>query len=42
MREVERDILRREQQKREEEALIDEVKIGKEEQIRNFEPTFAG
>ena len=44
VREVERDILRREQQKREEQALIDEVK---EEQIpksstTNFEPTFAG
>ena len=41
VREVERDILRREQQKREEEALIDEVN---EEQIpksstTNFEPT---
>ena len=44
VREVERDILRREQQKREEEALIDEVN---EEQIpksstTNFDPTFAG
>ena len=29
VREVERDILRREQQKREEQALIDEVRIGK-------------